>query len=82
MTEAFLVVIPEGYTEIDAQNFFELTGNYPEDMLIVFLSGAYWELTNIFITYGYIQDGLYVADYKVFDADGSKKIWVKFLPEA
>lgn len=77
----FLLIVPEGYTEIpDAAEFFR--GFFSiEDVSRSVQEGSLWEIAGALDNASYLPVGMAVADAKVFDDNTGVKFYIKFVPE-
>jgi hypothetical protein len=75
----FLLVVPEGWTEIaDVQVIFATAS--AESIQADITSEMWWEIEQAIDAAGLLPIGSTVIDAKLFDGGGGWKLWVKYSP--
>lgn len=77
-----LMIMPESYTELDANKYINEMGVQVSDMLSWVQSGTMYEMNNIMEQVGELPLGMTVDDIKIFDDGSGNHLWVKLIPES
>lgn len=77
----FLLIVPEGYTEIPNAAEFFLSHLSPEEISRNMAEGSVWEIAGALDNAGHLPAGMMVEDAKIFDDNTGARLYVKFIPE-
>lgn len=82
MSHQFLLIVPEGWTEIEnAQDFFQNHASM-ENINTYASDQTFWFITSAMDNAGLLPAGMMVTNAKAFDAGDGPRMWVVFAPEA
>lgn len=82
MSHQFLLIVPEGWTEIENASDFFFNHMTMENVNIYAAEQTYWFITGALDNAGILPVGMMVTGAKAFDAGDGPRMWVVFAPEA